>query len=91
MRLIVVHMKSPGVTTSLPFLLRGASVIHKSPVILISVAEMVPIAISELACYCTFAVESEVESGWQFCAPEGQKEKGNEFSLGMDTKPDLDL
>ena len=52
---------------------------------------MVPIAISELACYCTFAVESEVESGWQFCAPEGQKEKGNEFSLGMDTKPDLDL
>lgn len=62
MRLVVVNVKSFGVTTSLSFLLRAASIIHNSPVILISVAKMVPITIYELAHYCNFVVQSEVES-----------------------------
>lgn len=48
---------------------------------------MVPITIYELAHYCNFVVQSEFESNWQFCAPEGQKQKGHEFSLGTKLNP----
>lgn len=62
MKLIVIYMKSLGMTICLPFLFRGASVMCKSSVILTSLAKTVPITIYELASYCKLAVQREGES-----------------------------
>lgn len=62
MKLVVIHVRSLGVTRGLPFLFRGASVMCNSSVILISTAKTVPITIYELASYCNLAVQREDDS-----------------------------